>query len=179
MRTSLIMGVAVVALATGCSSPTSPTVPDPGDAGAGATPPTARVVPIALITFSRGPGRTVPAIRATFRGRTMTSPGYYVFNLPPGTYELTGTLVASSIPDSRDTWAGGFSTYRGLGDPPPITDNGVAPGSINSVAGPNPSFIRRNCEVDYAFSGPGEREFRISFRVTATRATGATCPVQT
>lgn len=176
MRTRRL--IALIVVGSACSG--SPTLPDPGALGVPDPPqPTLRVVPIFLLGLNHFPGGTTPVVRATFQGRTLSSTEYHVFNLAPGTYELTGTLVASSIPNDRDVWAVGFSTFRGVGNPPPITDNGVAPASIRSLAGPNPSIILRNCEVDYFFPEVGEREFRISFTVTAGRATGATCPVQT
>jgi hypothetical protein len=138
----------------------------------------ARVVPILLWTVSYA-GGTPPTIRATFQGRAISSNGYHVFNLQPGTYELTGTLVPGSFPDSRDAWAVAFSTFRGIGDPPPITDNGVQINSISSLVGPNPTFFSNYCEMDYTFSGSTPREFRISFVVTASRAAGTTCPPET
>lgn len=119
----------------------------------------ARVVPVFIGPFGS------KTLRLTFQGQTISAPGYYVFNLQPGSYELSGTFL------SGPPFAVAFSTFRGLGNPPPISDNGVQFGSISGT-GPGATPFPNNCEID--FSGVGD--FRILFTVTSSRASGATCP---
>jgi hypothetical protein len=116
---------------------------------------------------------------ATLQSRTLTD-GYHVFNLEPGTYEIAGSLFPSigTVFDDRDRWDLAFTTFPQLGNPPPISDNGVELNSITSEDGPNVSYNRVECSVFYQLPAKSIRQFRIRFRVTASRAAGVTCPVR-
>lgn len=136
---------------------------------------TIRVVPIYLSAWSCL-ACPQPQMTATLQGRTL-SEGYHVFNLEPGVYELVGTLLPSPRPalDDRDRWDIGFTTFSVLGNPPPISDNGVERASIVSVTGPAPTYNRGECSVFYHLPNKNTHQFRIRFQVTSTRSSSVTC----
>lgn len=160
----------------GTSSPTSPSTPTPS----APSPPssTMRVVPIYLSAWSCL-ACPQPGITALFQGRILGE-GYHVFNLAPGDYELTGTLLPSARPqmDDRDRWDIGFTTLPQLGSVPPISDNGVEASSITSAAGPFSSYNRAECSIFYRLPDKNSRQFRILFRVTTSRAASVSCPAR-
>jgi hypothetical protein len=106
---------------------------------------------------------------ATLDGRVMTTSGPHMFLLPPGDYEVEGTLSSDGRLGALVQVS--FTSYmpRGSGD------NGVLLGSVRSVAGPEGEALR-GYAVLYDFEGRGQRRFRVAFTVTGDRSPVRTCP---
>lgn len=147
-----------VCMSAACGGGDSPASPS----STSNSPSSIRRVPI---VFTIGAG----SVTASFQGRTMTTPGPHVFDVPPGQYEIVGALTSQGT-------AGAIVQIAFTSVSPNLTqDNGVQTGSVRSVAGPNPE-LAAGCSVLYSFDGSGRRDFRVAFAVTSSRAIGATCP---
>lgn len=106
---------------------------------------------------------------AVLNGRVMSTSDPHVFWLPPGEYDLEGTLVSDGTLGALIQIS--FTSFRPEGS----DDNGVLLGSVRSLDGPGAETCR-GYGVLYQHDGPGVRTFTVRFTVAPAGSGAQTCP---